>query len=258
MHAQIQGQTEIQQFRLEVRTHQDIGRLQVAVQHSMLVQKLHREHHFVHQFGPLFEGQVGGGERERRALQVLHHEVRRFLRGTQAVDARDVRMAQARHGAGFGHKAGAQQGLVGIPPGQRLDGYLATQSIVERQPHAAHSAGADLAHHLVPAEPLRRGRRSIFEHAIDLAERGQLWLEFRVPGPRGFAILATVQGFRQRIGQLLFVLVFAAHCGASQMARNRFTARYTSSATASRDLPSRSAISAVESPSIRAMRMACR
>ncbi len=69
---------------------------------------------------------------------------------------------------------------------------------------------------------------------------------------------AAVEQISQRFGEEFLAIIVHYGSPAWQIVRKRFTARYTNSATASRDLPRRSAISAVEIPSILAMRIACR
>ena len=55
--AEIERQSEIQQLGLQVRAHQNIGGLQVAVNDALLVQELDGQHDLEHQFGLLFEGE---------------------------------------------------------------------------------------------------------------------------------------------------------------------------------------------------------
>ena len=58
--------------------------------------------------GLLLEVEAGGGSRQGRAFQILHHEVRRLVGRPEIIDARDVRVAQPRHGARLVHEARPQ------------------------------------------------------------------------------------------------------------------------------------------------------
>jgi hypothetical protein len=175
--------------------------------------------HFVHQFRFLLERQRRDSLRQRRAFQELHDEVRRLAGGAQVVNAHDIGMRQARHGAGLSHEAGVQRGVVRVTRGQRLDGNLAAQGFVDREQHAAHPAGADLGDDLVAGEPLRE-RRGV-QRAIDLSQRRQLARQF------GSVVAArpAIQNLRERLGQAQLVLVVHHASPRSHKPRKRFTAR---------------------------------
>lgn len=70
--------SEIEKPRRPVRPHQDIGGLQVPVNHTVLMRVLDRFDHGAKQVQTLFHGAVAlpGIRRERDAVHVFHYEPR--------------------------------------------------------------------------------------------------------------------------------------------------------------------------------------
>ena len=188
--------------------------------------------------------------RERRAFHILHHEMRLFFRAAQMVDPHDVRMVEARHRPRLVHESGAQHGVFRVARRQRLDRHFASQRFILRQQHPPHAARPDFRQHLVPAQPFGQ-RRIRLDRAIDFRQGVQFPRQFRKPRQGGgVAPRLAVHQVGQCFRQLPFACAVHQAPLSRHNSRKRLSARYTNSATVSRDLPNRSAISAVERPSI--------
>ncbi len=138
------NESEIQELRAPVGRDHNVAGLQVAMDHARLVGRRERvgdlraeAHHFA-------RGHARGGNqaRERAALHELHHDARLVAVIEDVVDGDDAGMAQRGGRAGFLREAGACLGAVG--PGQKLERHGATELLVARFPHRAHTAFADL------------------------------------------------------------------------------------------------------------------
>jgi hypothetical protein len=164
------------------------------VDDALLVKELDRQHHPAHQLGLLFEGESGCGLGERRALQALHDEMRRLVVGAKTVNAGDIGVAEAGHGARLAHETRAQARIVGIARGQGLDGHLAAECLIHGEKHAAHAAGADLGHDLVSRQAFRQSGSGI-DDAIDLRQRAYFPRQLRNVRAGRPAIQEIRQGF---------------------------------------------------------------
>ena len=102
-----------------------------------------------------------------------------------------------------------------------------------------------------PPMVIDQAKREIVDGALDFGQRIEFPRQLRKPRKGGgVAARLSIHQVGQSFGELLFACFVHQAPVSWHSARKRFSARYTNSATASRDLPSRSAISAVERPSI--------
>jgi hypothetical protein len=148
------GQAEVGDARLALGVDQDVGRLEVAVQHAAAVREVdrlgddadvahrlqRRQRVFAHQFG------------QAAALDVIHREVVLPLLLADLVDGDDVGVLEAGGGPGFLLEA-AHVGFVGELPAQdHLQGDDAVEADLPRLEHHPHAAAGDLLQQLVVAE----------------------------------------------------------------------------------------------------------
>ncbi len=97
--AQPLGDAEIEQLDLAVGGHQHVAGFQIAMNDLTIVRMLHGVEHVEAQPHAVRDVQAAivGVAIDRRAVDVLHHEVRQSLRGGPAIkEARDMRMVQGR------------------------------------------------------------------------------------------------------------------------------------------------------------------
>ena len=80
--------------------------------------------------------------RQRFALHVTHHEVQHSVRLTEAVERDDVRVGEARGGAGLAAEALAARSVLAPVQEQYLDRDQPFESGVAGQVHGAHPAPA--------------------------------------------------------------------------------------------------------------------
>jgi len=101
------GQAEIGNLRRSIGRQQDVGRLQIAVQHAVLV-------HFVDGPGerfdearriPVRENLLADLPQEVAALKTLERQEKPSVELADFIDLHDVRMLQARERLGFGSKS---------------------------------------------------------------------------------------------------------------------------------------------------------
>jgi hypothetical protein len=146
-------EAEVQDFHGPVRPQLDVGRLQVAVDDSLVVRRLER-------LGDLFRDADGIVKRDRAAPQPLrqvlafhqlHDEGAHITRFFETVDVGDVRVVQGREGLGF---ACETCDPVGIVPkvAQHLDRNVSIEPGVARAIDLAHAARADQRDDFVRAE----------------------------------------------------------------------------------------------------------
>ncbi len=167
------GDTEIQQLGLAVARDQDVARLQVAVNDQVLMCVLHSGAYADEEFESLGDVEVilVAVSVDRRAINVLHHQVRPSVGGGASVEqARDVGMVKIRQHLAFVSKAG--EDLVGVHAAfDQLDRNLLVVLLVGAfgEPDRAHPPGAQqpleavgtdklIAHGVVLRHLLRRGR----------------------------------------------------------------------------------------------------
>src|SRR5215472_19373799 len=117
----LQSQSKIEQFGFEIRSDQDIGGFQVAMEKTVLVQKLNSQNHFLHQIDFLAQHQRTCHLGERTSFQIFHHEMRHLVRLAEVVDVDNVGMAELCHCAGLMHETCPQCGMVQILGFESLD-----------------------------------------------------------------------------------------------------------------------------------------
>jgi hypothetical protein len=134
----------------------DVGRLQVAVHHAVVVGELQRA-------GDLHDDRDRLGQRQpvahplgqQAAVQVLHRDVVDVVVLDDVVDADDVRVRQPRHRPPL-----VEEALLGVGVGQAaahdLDRDLAVERTLHRQIDGRHAARTELADEVVARNVERR------------------------------------------------------------------------------------------------------
>jgi hypothetical protein len=140
-------QPEIEDLHATVRRHHDVGRLQVAVNDSLLVRGLERSCDAVGNRNRLVHRDRSPGEPriESLALDVFQDQVLLAVGLLEAVDAGDIRMRECRERLCLALEARQAIGIVGQRVGQRLDGDRPVQTGVVAQIDDAHAAAPELA-----------------------------------------------------------------------------------------------------------------
>ena len=156
------GDAEIEQLGRAVAGHQDVARLDVAVDDETLVRVLDRVTDAAEEREPFAHGQPlrRAVDVDRFALDVLHDDVRHAgLRRSGIEQARDVRVIERRENAPLLEKP-SQRDRIDEIAGNHLDRDELLEPIVVARPQIddAHPAAAELAHDPVAAES--RGREA--------------------------------------------------------------------------------------------------
>ena len=181
------GETEIGDERLAAGVQKDVCRLDVAVQHAVLVRVVHGPRDFGQQFGGLARGQrlAAKAPGEVRPIHEPHREVVLPLVLSHVEHRDDVRMIQPcdclRLAIEALDKIARREG-----PGQKhLEGDYALEADLTRLVDHAHPASGDFLQQLVVAEQpgvrcagdrrglLRRGRLVIGQRHVKQAGRAQ-------------------------------------------------------------------------------------
>ena len=158
------GQAEVEHLDLAHRAELDVRRLEVSMDHAVLVRALERFRHAPCDGDRMIE-------RERALLQPageilardqLHREEAGLSRGVQPVDRRDVRVPQRGEQLRLAFEARKSFGVVGQCGGKRLERHLAVERRVDRLPDLAHAALADLLDDPVVQQGLARRQRHRF------------------------------------------------------------------------------------------------
>ena len=153
-------ESEVQYLDRAVRTHLDVGRLQIAVDDALLMRGFER-------LGDLFRdgqrfvqrnGTVSNAVSERRSFDQFHHERDGAIRLLEAVNVGDVRMIQGCEDFRFTPESGQPLGIAGERCRQDLDGDFAFEVRVARAIHLAHAARAEQGDDLVGADARAGGR----------------------------------------------------------------------------------------------------
>jgi len=135
--------------------HEDVGRLQVAVNDASTVRRSQGLCYFDTQLqGPL-QGHAPLRDlvTERLPAQVLLHHVVHTVVGAHVVDGRDMRVIQRRRSASFLLETTQALRVGRKLRRQHLDRDLAAEPCVLGEVHLPHTAFADLVADLVGAEP---------------------------------------------------------------------------------------------------------
>ena len=151
----VRGQAEVEHLDGAVGTELDVGRLQVAVDDSLVVGR--------------FEGLgdlPGDGERfrdrdrafrnpigERESLDQFHDEGDGAAAAFEAVNSRDVRVVQGRQRLGFPVEASQAVSVCRYRFRQHLDGHVPREVGINGPIHLAHAARANLFGNLVGTKP---------------------------------------------------------------------------------------------------------
>ena len=154
------GDAEVHHPRPPLPVDEDVRGFQVTVHHTGLMGHFERVEHARHHLDRLAHRQRATRpqvRRERAARHVFEDEIRLLLVHVAFEHRHDVRVVEPAHAARFLEPL-ARRG--GIGAGQhQLDGHLALQPRVERQPHGGLRALAKLAAQLEAAQGLGGGGR---------------------------------------------------------------------------------------------------
>jgi hypothetical protein len=155
------GDAEVEQLRDAVTVHQDVRRLDVAVDHQVLMGVVDGAAHRPEQGQPLPGPQLvrRAEMRDRLPVHVLHHEVGLAGLGRPAVEhRRDVGMLEAREDLSLLAEA-PLEGAGVDPAADQLQGDgLAERVVVPHGPvDRAHASVRDRVEGLVGPDPLRAG-----------------------------------------------------------------------------------------------------
>ena len=117
------GEAKVQHLHVPLPGHHDVGRLQVAVDHSPPVGFLERLGELVGEVDDLADGQqiAAGGDLQRLALDVLHDDERAAVGVADLVDLADVRMVERRGGERFAPQALARDEVLFVVGMEPLD-----------------------------------------------------------------------------------------------------------------------------------------
>ncbi len=155
--AELLADAEVQHLGLAVCGDQDVGRLQIAMDHAARVGVLHRIGDARQQLQPRRARKARGMPRQVHALDVFHRQERVAVGIDIGLDhLGDARVRQAREQFGLAREAGAQPRLVGQC--QALDCHLPPRRGLLREIDHAHATAAQLAQHAVTADLARQGR----------------------------------------------------------------------------------------------------
>jgi hypothetical protein len=160
--------SEVEQLELTIRAHENVRRLEVAVDHKVLVRVLHGLTDVDEQLEALLDGEVTGVavRVDRLTLDELHREVRQPVSGQSSVDEmRDAWMLEQRQDAPFLDKA-SQYCLTrpDVPHELECHALLEFCALSFGEIHDAHAAGAELAEDAEWADALRSRRRCGWVH----------------------------------------------------------------------------------------------
>ena len=144
-----------------VRVDHDVGRLEIAVHDARLVGGVqaikhihHKRHGIVGRAAPLL-GQVLG---QRASGHVLEHDVGLRALHIGLKHRHDAGVSQTPHVAGLAQPLLQHGGVLVLHGAHQLDGHLALQARVQRQPHGGLDAPAQL---LLEFKPPQRRRRLV-------------------------------------------------------------------------------------------------
>ncbi len=214
------GDAEIQQLDRALAVHQDVGRLQIAVDGQLAVCRAHRGQHLQEQADAGMQGQPChiAPSVDALALHPFQHQVGLALRREAGIEQlRDAWVAQPRQQGALAPKALLHDRVA--PPGlEELDGRVALVAAV-MAPCAPDLAHAALAHGLVQgqgahavagfqalAQGLRIGHAvqeaGLLRRLVGLQQRPQLHSRVRIALCQGLqAHLALGAGQRQELVQ---------------------------------------------------------
>ena len=154
------GQAEVRHVRPARVVDEDVGRLEVAVEHAPSVGRLHRVGHLGQQPGPLAgrDAALCQPPGEGRAVDQPHAVEGMSAAFAHLEDRDDARMVEVRGGLGLAAKP-RQVGRTGqVPPEEHLDRHGSSQAPLQGPVDDAHAAAADLLEQLVVAQRHRQRR----------------------------------------------------------------------------------------------------
>ncbi len=157
------GQAEIGQVRFTAGVEEDVGGLEIAMEHAALMGVMDGagERGQEHRRLARREGRLPVGQplRQGGALHQLHRQEVPAVVLSDFVDGHDVGMVEAGGGAGFGLKAGDAFRGAFLPGFNQFQGDQPPQAALPSPIHDAHAAARDFPEQLVIAEAVPGGRR---------------------------------------------------------------------------------------------------
>ena len=180
----------------QVRVDEEVRRLQIAMHRARRVDGVDPEACLVEDAQRLLdvgravaalEPLLDGG-----SVDVLHDEVRRALVLAERVHREDVRVRDARHGAGLDGEELAQV-LVSEELGtNELDGDIAIEAVVVGERHDPHSAGAERTHDAIRVGDHGPAREPQLAHDRDA--RAGIGLDWHLAAARRDLDLDAIEG----------------------------------------------------------------
>ena len=148
------GEAEVEHLDGSVGPHLDVGRLQIAVHDALLVRGVQGIGNLVRQQQGVAERDASRGNAvgERRPVDELHHQRLAAIGALEAVDHRDVGMAERGEGPGFPLEARETIGVLRDRLGQDLDCDLPPEVRIGGPIHFAHPTHADLGDDFIRAD----------------------------------------------------------------------------------------------------------
>ena len=144
---------KVQHLHVPLPGHHDVGRLQVAVDHSPAVGFLERLGELGGEVHDLADGQqlAAGGDLQRLALDVLHDDERAAVGVADLVDLADERMVKRRGGERFAPQALTRDEVLLVVRMEPLDRDAPFEPDVVGEKDLPHPAGAERGVDAVPA-----------------------------------------------------------------------------------------------------------
>ena len=174
------GDAEIEHARLRAADHEDVGRLDVAMDHALRMGKgqrvgdpAHDQRRLRRRGAPAFAAQLA----QVAALQQLHRDVGAVVADAGVEHGDDVRVAQPAGGARLVDEErveGLALFLVDLDV-ERLDGDQPRQQRVVRREHRAEAAAAELVLERIAADVADRRHRLIGRRRHQAREAGDRW-----------------------------------------------------------------------------------
>jgi hypothetical protein len=155
------GEPEVEHLELARGAHEQVRRLDVAMNDAALMRRVERAGHLHRQVDGLRDGDRAGLQQllDALALAQLHHDERLAVVLLDVVDDADVRVVERGGELGLAVEARERRGLGRQPRRQELERDVAAELHVVRAVHDAHAAGAQLGLDAIARDGLADHRR---------------------------------------------------------------------------------------------------
>jgi len=159
---------EVEELRVPRRRHDDVRRLEVAMDDAAAVSVRERAREGRREAQDLLEGEALVGEVavERLAVDELERDVVAAVRLADLEERRDVRMGEPGGGLGLAQEAPPALGVRAERRRQEFDRHFASGPAVAGEVNVSHAAGADLRDDRIRTESSARLGRPPFAHGV--------------------------------------------------------------------------------------------